>query len=184
MTDCRKLVILDRDGVINEDSDDYIKSPDEWVPLPGSMEAIARLKRAGWRVAIATNQSGLARGLFDEVALQAMHAKLAALLAEHGAAVDYITWCPHGPEASCRCRKPLPGMYEEIAEHFGCSLTGVPVIGDSLRDLQAACAVGARPILVRTGKGERTLAKGGLPADTAVFEDLAQAVEALLAHTA
>lgn len=182
MTDCNKLVILDRDGVINEDSDEFIKSPEEWVPLPGSIEAIARLKQSGWTVGIATNQSGLARGLFDLATLHAMHDKLAALLAEHGAAVDYIALCPHGPGSSCRCRKPLPGMYEEIAEHFGCSLFGVPVIGDSLRDLEAAVAVGARPILVRTGKGERTLAKGGLPEDTLVFDDLAQAVDALLAQ--
>lgn len=180
MTDCGKLVILDRDGVVNEDSDDFIKSPEEWVPLPGSLEAIARLKRAGWTVGIATNQSGIARGLYDEAILHAMHDKLAGLLAEHGAAVDYIAWCPHGPDSNCRCRKPLPGMYEEIAEHFGCSLAGVPVIGDSLRDLEAAVAAGARPMLVRTGKGERTLAKGGLPADTPVFDDLAHAVEALL----
>lgn len=184
MIDCSRLVILDRDGVINADSDEYIKSPAEWIPLPGSIEALVRLKRAGWTVAIATNQSGLARGLFDEASLQAMHDKLATLLAQHGAVVDYITFCPHAPDAACRCRKPLPGMYEEIAAHFGCSLVGVPVIGDSLRDLQAAVAVGARPILVRTGKGERTLAKGGLPAGTPVFADLAQAVEALLAQMA
>ncbi len=180
MTDCNKLVILDRDGVINEDSEAYIKSPEEWVPLPGSIEAIARLKRAGWTVAIASNQSGLARGLFDEATLHAMHDKLAALLADHGAAIDYITFCPHGPDSTCRCRKPQPGMLEEIAEHFGCDLAGVPVIGDSLRDLQAALAVGARPILVRTGKGERTQAKGGLPENIQVFDDLAGAVVALL----
>ncbi|MGK0673525.1 MAG: D-glycero-beta-D-manno-heptose 1,7-bisphosphate 7-phosphatase [Halothiobacillaceae bacterium] len=184
MIDGTRLVILDRDGVVNEDSDDFIKSPDEWVPLPGSIEAIARLKQAGWTVGIATNQSGLARGLFDLATLHAMHDKLAGLLAEHGAMVDYIAFCPHGPDANCRCRKPLPGMYEEIAEHFGCSLLGVPVIGDSLRDLEAAVAVRARPILVRTGKGERTLAQGGLPEDTWVFDDLAQAVEALLAQAA
>lgn len=183
MTDCNKLVILDRDGVINEDSDDFIKSAEEWVPLPGSIEAIARLKQAGWTVGIATNQSGIARGLFDEATLNAMHDKLAGLLAAHGVAVDYITWCPHGPGATCRCRKPLPGMYEEIAGHFGCDLAGVPVIGDSLRDLEAAVVAGARPMLVRTGKGERTLAKGGLPENTPVFDDLADAVEALLAQT-
>ncbi|TQV62016.1 MAG: D-glycero-beta-D-manno-heptose 1,7-bisphosphate 7-phosphatase [Halothiobacillaceae bacterium] len=180
--DCKRLVILDRDGVINEDSDDFIKSVDEWVPLPGSIEAIASLKRAGWTVGIATNQSGIARGLFDEATLRAMHDKLAALLAAHGVAVDYIAWCPHGPESGCHCRKPLPGMYEEIAEHFGCALGGVPVIGDSLRDLEAAVAAGARPMLVRTGKGERTLAKGGLPENTPVFDDLAGAVGALLAQ--
>ncbi|MEW6444680.1 MAG: D-glycero-beta-D-manno-heptose 1,7-bisphosphate 7-phosphatase [Pseudomonadota bacterium] len=177
----RRLVILDRDGVINEDSDDFIKSVDEWEALPGSIEAIARLKQAGWTVGIATNQSGIARGLYDEATLHAMHDKLATLLAEHGVEVDYIAFCPHGPESDCRCRKPLPGMYEEIAGHFGCDLAGVPVIGDSLRDLEAAVAAGARPMLVRTGKGERTLAKGGLPENTPVFDDLAGAVDALLA---
>lgn len=181
MMDCSKLVILDRDGVINEDSDDFIKSLDEWVPLPGSIEAIALLKKAGWIVGIATNQSGIARGLYDEATLHAMHDKLADLLAEHGVTVDYIAYCPHGPDSSCTCRKPLPGMYEEIAEQFGCDLNGVPVIGDSLRDLEAAVAAGAKPMLVRTGKGERTLAKGGLPENTPVFDDLAGAVEALLA---
>lgn len=182
MIDCRKLVILDRDGVVNEDSDDFIKSVDEWVPLPGSIEAIASLKQAGWTVGIATNQSGIARGLYDEATLHAMHDKLAGLLAGHGVAVDYIAYCPHGPGSTCRCRKPLPGMYEEIAEHFGCALDGAPVIGDSLRDLEAAVAAGARPMLVRTGKGERTLAKGGLPENTPVFDDLAGAVAALLAE--
>ena len=181
MIDCAKLVILDRDGVINEDSDDFIKSVDEWVPLPGSIEAIALLKKAGWIVGIATNQSGIARGLYDEATLHAMHDKLADLLAEHGVTVDYIAYCPHGPDSSCTCRKPLPGMYEEIAEQFGCDLNGVPVIGDSLRDLEAAVAAGAKPMLVRTGKGERTLAKGGLPENTPVFDDLAGAVEALVA---
>ncbi len=181
MIDCTKLVILDRDGVINVDSDDFIKSPEEWIPLPGSIEAIARLKQAGWTVAIATNQSGIARGLFDEATLHAMHAKMASLLAKHGASVDYITWCPHGPDAACTCRKPLPGMYQEIAAHFGCTLQGVPVIGDSLRDLQAAIEVGAQPILVRTGKGERTLAqKSGLPEGLDVFDDLHSAVSTLI----
>lgn len=176
-----RLIILDRDGVINEDSDDYIKSPEEFVTLPGSLEAIARLKRAGWTVAVATNQSGIGRGFYDEATLHAMHEKLARLLAEHGAAVDHIAWCPHTPDDGCDCRKPKTGLYERIAQHFGVTLTGVPVIGDSFRDLQAALAVGARPILVRTGKGERTLAAhagelDGIP----VHADLAEAVAALL----
>ncbi len=176
-----KLIILDRDGVINEDSDDYIKSPEEFVPLPGSLAAIVRLKRAGWTVAVATNQSGIGRGYYDEATLAAMHEKLAKLLAEHGGAVDYIAWCPHTPDDGCHCRKPRTGLYERIAAHFGVSLEGVPVIGDSYRDLQAALAVGARPILVRTGKGERTLAAHaadleGIP----VHADLAAAVTALL----
>lgn len=175
-----RLVILDRDGVINQDSPNFIKSPAEWQPLPGSLEAIARLKRAGWTVAVATNQSGLARGYFDVATLEAMHAKMQRLLAELGAAVDFIAYCPHGPDDVCSCRKPLPGLYHEIAEHFGCVLDDVPVIGDSLRDLQAAEAVRARPMLVLTGKGEATQARGGLPQDTPVYRDLAAAVDALL----
>ncbi len=179
-----KLIILDRDGVINEDSDDYIKSPEEFVPLPGSLAAIARLKQAGWTVAVATNQSGIGRGYYDDTTLAAMHAKLEKLLAEHGGAVDFIAWCPHTPDDGCDCRKPRPGLYERIAARFGVSLEGVPVIGDSYRDLQAALAVGARPILVRTGKGERTLAAHaadleGIP----VHADLAAAVTALLNET-
>jgi len=180
MKPCSKLVILDRDGVINHDSDDFIKSVDEWIPLPGSLEAMARLTQAGWTVTVATNQSGLARGLYDEAALEAMHQKMRDLLAAHGGRVDYLVYCPHGPNEESTCRKPLPGMYIEIAAHFACSLNGVPVIGDSLRDLEAAVAVSAQPILVRTGKGERTLTKGGLPENTPVFDDLAAAVEALL----
>ncbi len=176
-----KLIILDRDGVINEDSDDYIKSPEEFVPLPGSLDAIARLKQAGWAVAVATNQSGIGRGYYDEATLAAMHDKLARLLQAKGGAVDYIAWCPHKPDDDCACRKPKAGLYEQIAEHFGVDLAGVPVIGDSFRDLQAALAVGARPILVRTGKGERTLAThagelDGIPVHT----DLATAVDFLL----
>jgi len=178
-----RLVILDRDGVINFDSDDYIRTVEDWRPIPGSLEAIVRLKRAGWTVAVASNQSGLARGYFDQATLEAMHAKLARLLAEVGGAVDLIVICPHGPEAGCDCRKPLPGLYRQIGAHFGVDLAGVPVIGDSTRDLEAAVAVGARPILVRTGKGERSLAKGGLPAGTDVYGDLAEAASALLQVT-
>ncbi|MEW5822869.1 MAG: D-glycero-beta-D-manno-heptose 1,7-bisphosphate 7-phosphatase [Pseudomonadota bacterium] len=179
-----RLVILDRDGVINQDSDAYIKSVDEWIPLPGAIDAIARLKHAGWTVAVATNQSGLARGYFDEATLHAMHDKLAALLAERNASLDYIAWCPHGPDTVCRCRKPEPGLYEEIAGHFGVTLAGVPVIGDSTRDLTAAVRVAATPLLVLTGKGERSLEAGGLPPGTRVYPDLAAAVDALLSDDA
>lgn len=175
-----KLIILDRDGVINRDSDNFIKSVDEFITLPGSVEAIARLNQAGYRVAIATNQSGIARGYYDLDTLNAMHEKLRSELNALGGSVDMIVFCPHGPNDACDCRKPKPGMYQEIANHFAVSLEGVPVIGDSLRDLQAAQAVGALPILVRTGKGERTLTKGegleGIP----VYADLAGAVSALL----
>ncbi len=175
-----QLVILDRDGVINEDSDNYIKSVDEFVPLPGSLAAIARLNRAGYTVAVATNQSGVGRGLFDLATLGAMHDKLTRLLAEEGGRVDRVFYCPHSPDDACDCRKPLPGLMHQIATHYKTPLTGVPVIGDSLRDLEAARAVGARPLLVRTGKGERTLAAGKGLAEVPVYADLAAVVDDLV----
>jgi D-glycero-D-manno-heptose 1,7-bisphosphate phosphatase len=175
-----KLIILDRDGVINEDSDEYIKSVDEFIPLPGSLEAIARLKKAGYTIAVATNQSGIARGYFDEATLAAMHDKLAHLLDEQGGEIDYIAYCPHGPDDKCDCRKPLPGLLKEISTHFNTELTNVPIIGDSLRDLQSARSVGACPILVKTGKGEHTLENADQISDVPVYADLAAAVDALL----
>lgn len=175
-----KLIILDRDGVINQDSDDYIKSVDEFMPIPGSLEAIARLNQAGYRVAIATNQSGVARDYYDIATLNAMHDKLRRLLSSLGGSIDMIAFCPHGPDDNCTCRKPEAGMYREIANRFEISLHGVPIIGDSLRDLTAANEVGARPILVRTGKGMRTLEKGEGLEGVAVYDDLATAVSALL----
>lgn len=175
-----KLIILDRDGVINKDSDNYIKTVDEFIPLPGSLEAIARLNQAGFRVTVATNQSGIARGYYDIATLNAMHEKLRRLLSGLGANIEMIAFCPHGPDDGCECRKPKPGMYLDIARRTETSLDGIPVVGDSLRDLQAAQEVNAKPILVRTGKGERTLAKGegldGIP----VYDDLAAVVDALL----
>ncbi len=176
-----KLIILDRDGVINEDSDAYIKSPEEFIPLPGSLEAIARLKRAGYTVAIATNQSGIARGYYDEATLAAMHEKLAQLLDQHGGAIDYIAYCPHGPDDHCSCRKPLPGLLNEISAHFQTDLNNVPMIGDSLRDIQAAQSVGGDPVLVQTGKGARTLATATTELEhVPVYANLAQAVDAIL----
>jgi D-glycero-D-manno-heptose 1,7-bisphosphate phosphatase len=174
------LVILDRDGVINEDSDAYIKSPAEWVPIPGSLEAIARLNHAGYRVVVATNQSGVARGLFGMAELNAIHQKLHAALARLGGQLDGIYFCPHGPDDGCSCRKPRPGLLREIAARHGIDLAGVPAIGDSLRDLEAARAVGATAILVRTGKG--VAAEAALPAHwgVAVFDDLAGAAQALV----
>lgn len=150
-----KLVILDRDGTINEDRDDYVKSPEEWVPLPGALEAIARLNHAGWHTVVATNQSGLGRGTFDMATLNAMHVKMTQLLAKQGGRIDAVFFCPHAPEDACGCRKPLPGLFEQIGERFGVSLRDVPVVGDTLRDLQAGAAVGCRPHLVRTGKAAR-----------------------------
>jgi len=176
-----KLVILDRDGVINLDSDQYIKSPQEWTPIPGSLEAIARLTQAGFRVVVATNQSGLGRGLFDMATLNAMHDKMHKAVGQLGGRIDAVFFCPHAQDAGCACRKPKPGMLLEIAERFKLALAGVPVIGDSLRDLQAASAAGARPLLVLTGKGEKTLAAGGLPAGTEIHKDLAAAAMALTA---
>ncbi|PPE69074.1 D-glycero-beta-D-manno-heptose 1,7-bisphosphate 7-phosphatase [Caldimonas thermodepolymerans] len=155
-----KLLILDRDGTLNEDRDDFVKSPDEWQPLPGALEAVARLNRAGWTVVVATNQSGLARGLFDVATLEAMHAKMAALLAAHGGRVEKVYYCPHGPDDGCDCRKPRPGLFRRIAEDFGVDLSGVPTVGDSLRDLQAGAALGCATHLVRTGKAARLDAAG------------------------
>jgi D-glycero-D-manno-heptose 1,7-bisphosphate phosphatase len=175
-----KTIILDRDGVINEDSDAYIKSPDEWLPIPGSLDAIARLKRAGFRVVVATNQSGVARGYFDLSMLQQIHRKMLDLLQQAGGHLDGIFFCPHGPDDHCDCRKPRTGLFQQIAEQFRIDLTGIPAIGDSLRDLQAAEEVGAQPILVLTGKGEKTLrALHGDPR-IPVYRDLAAAVDALL----
>jgi D-glycero-D-manno-heptose 1,7-bisphosphate phosphatase len=168
------LIILDRDGVINRDSREFVKNTDEWTPLPGSIGAIADLSRAGFTVAVASNQSGLARGLFDRNALRAMHRKLRRLVAAEGGRVDRIVVCPHGPDDGCRCRKPAPGLLQRLAQHYQTSLEGVPVVGDSLRDLQAALAAGAMPLLVRTGNGRKTLAS--LPDELcsiAVFDDLA-----------
>ncbi len=177
-----KLIILDRDGVINYDSEAFIKSPEEWRPIPGSLDAIARLNHAGFRVVIATNQSGIGRGLFDMATLNAIHEKMHRALAQVGARVDAVFYCPHTADADCGCRKPKAGMLHEIGERYGLDLTGVPCIGDSLRDLQSARAAGAQPMLVLTGKGEKTLREGEFPQDTVIFPDLAFAVSALLAE--
>ena len=174
-----KLIILDRDGVINHDSDAYIKTVDEWQPIEGAIEAIARLHRAGWTVAVATNQSGLARGYYDEATLHAMHDKLRALLAEQDAEIGLIAFCPHGPDDGCECRKPQPGMLLQIGGHYQADLNGVWFVGDSLRDLQAAVAVGAQPVLVKTGKGGQTAGRE-LPPGTLVFADLPAVADALL----
>lgn len=174
------LVILDRDGVINFDSDQFIKSPEEWKPIPGSLEAIARLNQADYRVVVATNQSGIGRGLFDMAMLNAIHDKMHKACAQVGARIDAVFFCPHTSEHQCACRKPKPGMLEEIAARYGVSLAGVPVVGDSLRDLQPAAALGAQPYLVLTGKGEKTQAAGNLPEQTIVRPDLAAVVAELV----
>ena len=177
-----RLVILDRDGVINEDSDDYIKSAEEWIPIAGSLEAIARLNHAGILVAVASNQSGIGRGLFTPADLNQMHAKLHHALARVGGHVDGIFFCPHTPETPCECRKPAPGLLRSISLRFGIPLSGVPVIGDSKRDVEAALAARAQPVLVRTGKGLKTHKKHPELRSYPWFDDLAAAVEAMLDH--
>ena len=175
-----KLIILDRDGVINEDSDQFIKSPDEWLPLPGSLEAIALLNRAGYRVVVISNQSGLGRGLFDIQALNAIHDKMLLCLSVLGGQIESILFCPHSPDEQCECRKPKAGMFLDLQHRLNISLNDVHAVGDSLRDLQAAQLVNALPVLVRTGKGAATLANGkgleGIP----VFADLAEFTQHLL----
>jgi len=171
-----KLVILDRDGVINQDSDQFIKNPEEWKPIPGSLEAIARLNHAGYRVVVASNQSGIGRGLFDMGALNAINDKMYRALGQVGGRIDALFYCPHAAEADCDCRKPKPGMFLDIAQRFNVDLAGVPSVGDSLRDLQAAAAAGAQPMLVLTGKGGKTKSAGAMPDNTMLFADLAEAV--------
>lgn len=178
-----KMIILDRDGVINLDSPDFIKSPAEWIPIPGSLEAIARLNQAGYRVVIASNQSGIARELFDMNVLNAIHHKLHASAQQVGATIDAIFFCPHAAIDNCDCRKPKAGMFEEIGKRFKVSLKGVPTVGDSLRDLQAGFVTGCAPYLVLTGKGQKTFETGGLPPGTQVFPDLAAMVSLLLKNS-
>jgi D-glycero-D-manno-heptose 1,7-bisphosphate phosphatase len=178
-----KLVILDRDGTINEDSDEYVKSPSEWQPLPGALEAIARLNHAGWHVVVATNQSGLGRGLFDVASLNAMHAKMYSMLAAVGGRVDAVFYCPHAPDEACRCRKPEPGLFEQIAERYGVDIHGIPAVGDSQRDLLAAVTAGCEPHLVLTGKASTLNGRAlpeGYPATTVVHQDLAAFAEYLV----
>jgi len=178
-----KLVILDRDGTINADSDQFIKSPEEWEPLPGALDAIARLNHAGWHAVIASNQSGLGRGLFDVASLNAMHAKMHKMLSAQGGRIDAVFYCPHSPDEGCRCRKPMPGLFEQIADRFGVDIKGVPVVGDGLRDLQAGVAAGCEPHLVLTGKGAEFKGKtlpSEYPPGTRMHDDLAAFAEWLI----
>ncbi len=174
------LILLDRDGVINFDSDQFIKSPDEWKPIPGSLEAIARLCQADYRVVVTTNQSGVGRGLFDMHTLNAIHDKMHKAVAQAGGRIDAIFFCPHAADANCLCRKPRTGMLERIAARYNVDLRGVPAVGDSLRDLTSAANMGALPILVLTGKGAKTQANGELPEGTQVYPDLAAVAATLV----
>src|SRR5690606_11486336 len=172
-----KLAILDRDGVINHDSDAFVKSPDEWLPIPGSLEAIAKLNQAGWKVVVATNQSGLARGLFSMQDLNAIHAKMRQELAAVGGHVDAIFICPHGPDDHCCGVKPLPGMFEDIGLRFDADLRQAVAVGDSLRDIEAASATRCQTWLVLTGNGQRTQASAKLPSGCRIRANLAAVVE-------
>lgn len=174
------LIILDRDGVINHDSDEYIKSPDEWNAIPGSLEAIARLTQSDYRVVIVTNQSGLARKKFDIETLNAIHQKMFNHLAQFGGTIEAIFFCPHGPKQGCKCRKPRTGLFDDIADRLRVPLTNVPCVGDSLTDIEAAQAVNATPILVRTGKGQALIDEEKVPEGVLVFDDLAAVVDSLV----
>lgn len=175
-----KLVILDRDGVINHDSEQFIKSPDEWRPLPGALESIALLNQWGWRVVVASNQSGIGRGLFGMDTLNAINDKMLKSLAQVGGRLDAIFFCPHSADSTCDCRKPKPGMFIQIGQRFNVDLARVPSVGDSLRDIQATVAAGAQPILVLTGKGMSTRENPDLPPETRIFPDLAAVVADLI----
>jgi D-glycero-D-manno-heptose 1,7-bisphosphate phosphatase len=174
-----KLVILDRDGTINHDSEQFIKSPNEWRPIDGSLEAIARLAQANYRIVVATNQSGIARGLFDTATLVAIHDTLQRAVMQAGGRIDAFFFCPHSADSACACRKPQPGMLLEVARRFNISLKDTYMVGDALRDVEAAAAAGAKPVLVLTGRGRRTQDEGRLPAGTVVFENLAAFAEHL-----
>ncbi len=179
-----KLIILDRDGVINEESPEYIKSPDEWQPIPGSMEAIALLSQAGYTIAVATNQSGIGRGYYTEDTLVEIHKKMINCAEMMGGRIDRVFYCPHRPDEHCSCRKPASGLFEQIATAYNIDLAGVVSIGDSLRDIKAAERVACKPILVLTGNGEQTLTENPeLINKIPTFENLLIAVKNLLEKT-
>jgi len=180
-----KLVILDRDGTLNQDSAEFIKTPEEWLPLPGALEAVARFNHAGWHVVIASNQSGLGRGLFDVSMLNAIHAKMHKMLAAVGGRVDAVFYCPHAPDEGCHCRKPESGLFEQIGERYGVDLRGVPTAGDTARDVLAGARVGCEPHLVLTGKGAAYRGRRlphNFPKGTQVHEDLAALADFLIAR--
>lgn len=176
-----RTIILDRDGVINHDSDAYIKSLDEWIPIPGSLEAIARLSQAGYRVLVATNQSGLGRGLFDTKTLDAIHNKMESAIRAMGGKLDGIYYCPHLPDDNCSCRKPKPGLLLQIQRDLGIELRQALLVGDSLKDLQAAAAVGAKPVLALTGNGIKTLGLIRQDQQIDIYQNLAEFAEMLIA---
>jgi D-glycero-D-manno-heptose 1,7-bisphosphate phosphatase len=174
------LIILDRDGVINEDSDDYIKSPDEWKPIPGSLEAIAKLSQNGYQIVIVTNQSGIGRKLFTIDTLNAIHMKLATHLSQYGGIIDAIFFCPHIPKDNCNCRKPKPGLYTDVSERLRVSLSKVFCVGDKMTDIKAIQSAGGKPVLVRTGKGQTEIDQGLVPEGIPIYDDLASFVDEMV----
>ncbi len=174
------MVILDRDGVINQLAEDEVTTVDAWEPIPGSIEAISRLKKAGYLVAVASNHSGIARGLYSQEKLQEMNARMQRMLEMRGANIDGIFYCPHGPEANCICRKPKPGLLFQIAQKFKIDLPQTPMVGDNISDVQAAKMANAKPVLVRTGKGEYVMQHFPEALDVPVFDDLAHFVRETL----
>tara|TARA_B100000809_G_scaffold65858_1_gene62498 strand:+ start:2563 stop:3105 length:543 start_codon:yes stop_codon:yes gene_type:complete len=177
-----KLIILDRDGVINEDSDDYIKSPDEWIPIPGSLESIGKLSQNNYQVIIITNQSGIGRKLFSIEMLHAIHKKMNIHLAQYGGVIDGIFFCPCIPEENCNCRKPKPGLYNDVSERFQIKLENVFCVGDKITDVQAAENAGGKPVLVRTGKGKDEIDQGIIPKHIPIYDDLASFVNKIIAE--
>ena len=175
-----RMIILDRDGVINQDSDNYIKTPDEWIPIAGSLEAIKRLKTAGYLVTVATNQSGIARGLFSEDDLTAIHHKMQQMLSARGVSIDGVFYCPHGPHENCICRKPKPGLLIQIAQKYNINLSETPYVGDNIGDIKAAEIANARPVLVRTGKGEHVMQNYPEALNVPIYNDLAHFVRETL----
>ncbi len=181
MAETGKLIVLDRDGVINHDTENYIKTPEEWRPLRGSLDAIAALNAAGFRVVVVSNQSGIGRGFFSEIVLDEIHRKMTTAVAAAGGTIAGIYYCPHTPDDGCDCRKPLPGLLDRVKDDFGVSLAGIPFVGDKVVDIELARRVGARPILVLTGYGQSTLAALD-DSEIETFPDLASAASALIAE--
>ncbi len=175
-----KLILLDRDGVINHDSDEYIKTPDEWQPITGSLEAISRLTHANYQIIVVSNQAGIGRGIINVEALNNIHMKMHTELACYGGYIDAIFYCPHAPQDNCYCRKPNPGLFDQISYRIGDSLEGIPFIGDKLSDIEVAEKVGAKPFLVKTGYGKSTMKSDALPGHVMIFRNLSETVDHLL----
>ncbi len=176
------FVLLDRDGVINHDSDDYIKTADEWQPIPGSLEAIALLNNNDFKVIVITNQSGLGRGYYSLETLAEIHNKMLQLCQKNGAEIEAIFYCPHTPEDHCDCRKPKPGLLQQFSERYQRKLDDLFFVGDKISDIQAGETAGAKPILVKTGKGETTLSRYP-DINHPIFENLYDAAKFIISES-